>query len=202
MKHLVYILTLVTLFGCGNSGKKDSSTISDRMEIAPEVDKDSKEEYEKSTANESEQTDFVNCPSKAIDFLKIMDQEVQADFLSKIDSTRKVQYPENDQETSIMVDLSPEYLNEFLSDIDSDTLRVNKRFEKDYHFNIAPKEFTDPKLCKDKIAVSFDEKDCSFQLIVHNTFLVEPDWCTESMVIYGFKMQEGKIFDFWRQEAG
>jgi hypothetical protein len=77
-----------------------------------------------------------------------------------------------------------------------------KRFAKTYHFNIAPKGYTDPEKCEDKIEVRFDEKNCSFQLFIYNTFLVEPDWCTESMVIYGFKLERGKIVDFWRQEAG
>ena len=101
-----------------------------------------------------------------------------------------------------MVDLTPEYLIEFFADINLDSLTANKQFEKEYHFNIAPKEYTDPQICKDKIDVSFDAENCSFRLNVYNTFLVEPDWCTESMVVYGFKIKNDKIVDFWRQEAG
>jgi hypothetical protein len=101
-----------------------------------------------------------------------------------------------------MVDLTPEYLNTFLSDIDIDSLNAQKRFAKTYHFNIAPKGYTDPEKCEDKIEVRFDEKNCSFQLLIYNTFLVEPDWCTESVVIYGFSIKKREIVDFWRQEAG
>jgi hypothetical protein len=202
MKNLIYILTVLTFFGCGNSEKKETSTTSDRMELVPEPDKDLREEYEKSISKDSEQIDSTNCTGNTVDFLKLKDKELQVDFFSKLDSIRKVQYPDNDQETSIMVDLTPEYLIKFLTDIDSDSLTANNQFEKEYHFNIAPKDYTDPEVCKDKIAVSFDVKNCSFRLNVYNTFLVEPDWCTESMVVYGFKISNGRIIDIWRQEAG
>ena len=101
-----------------------------------------------------------------------------------------------------MVDLTPEYLDKFLADLDQDSLSMNNRFEKDYHFNVAPKDYTDPEICKDKIGITFDKEHCSFRLNIYNTFLVEPDWCTESMVVYGFIISNGKIVDFGRQEAG
>ena len=190
------------MLGCGNSENKDSQTISESMELVPEPDKDLRHKYEKTVVKEVEKIDSVNCFGKTVDFLKLKDNELQTDFFAKLDSLRKVQFPNNDQETSIMVEITPEYLNKFLSDIDQDSLIINKRFDKEYNFNIAPKDYTDPEICKDKIAMNFDEKNCSFQLNVYNTFLVEPDWCTESMVIYGFKIQNEKIVDFWRQEAG
>lgn len=202
MKNLIYILTVLTFFGCGNSEKRETTTTSNRMELVPEPDKDLREEYEKSIAKVSEQNDSTSCTGKNIDFMKLKNKKVQADFFSKLDSIRRVQYPDNNQETSIMVDLTPEYLIKFLKDIDSDSLIRNNQFEKEYHFNIAPKDYTDPEFCKDKIAVSFDVENCSFRLNVYNTFLVEPDWCTESMVLYGFKIKNDKIVDFWRQEAG
>ncbi|WNJ20335.1 hypothetical protein [Pontibacter sp. G13] len=152
--------------------------------------------------NEIEQIETSKCSGAISDFLKLNQQDLQTDLFVKIDSIRKVQYPENDQETSIMVDLTAEYLTQFLNDIDVDSLAKNQQFEKKYHFNIAPEGFTNPTDCKDKIAVSFDDKDCSFRLNIYNTFLVEPNWCTESMVVYGFKIKNSRIIDFWRQEAG
>ena len=133
---------------------------------------------------------------------------------------------------SIMVDITPEYLNKFLTDLDQDTLMVKKGFDKEYHFDIAPQGYTDSKICMDRIEVDFDEEKidwfietiqslpiifkplrtkgtekgdeekCTFRLKIFNTFLVQPDWCTESMVIYGFKIENGNLVDFWRQEAG
>jgi len=202
MKNLIYILTVLTFFGCGNTEKKETADASDRMELVPEPDKDLREEYEKSIEKDSEQIAATNCMGKTEDFLNLRDKELQVDFFSKLDSIRKVQYPHNDQETSIMVDLTPEYLIEFLDDINLDSLTANKQYEKEYHFNIAPKDYTDPEICKDKIAMSFDAENCSYRLNVYNTFLVEPDWCTESMVVYGFKIENDKIVDFWRQVAG
>jgi hypothetical protein len=150
----------------------------------------------------SQKADSVSCPGSSMDFLKLEDHEMQTDFFACLDSIRKVQYPDDDQEVSIMVDLTPAYLNEFLADIDLDALSQNNHFERAYHFNLAPEGFTDPEICKDKIAVSFDVEHCSFRLNIYHTFLVEPDWCTESMVVYGFKIKHDEIFGFWRQEAG
>lgn len=202
MKNLIYILTGLIFFGCNNTQEKETASVSDRMELVTEPDKDLREDYEKSMEKDSEQVTFTTCMGKTEDFLKLRDKELQIDFFSKLDSVRKVQYPNNDQETSIIVDLTPEYLTEFLADINLGSLIANRQFEKEYHFNIAPKDYIDPEICKDKIAVSFDAGNCSFRLNVYNTFLVEPDWCTESVVVYGFNIENDKIVDFWRQEAG
>ncbi|WP_196889877.1 hypothetical protein [Aureivirga sp. CE67] len=202
MKNIIYILTVLTFFGCDNAEKKENTATSVRMELVPEPDKDLREEYEKSIEKDLDPISSTTCLGKIEDFLNLKDKELQEDFFSKLDSIRKVQYLNNDQDTSIMVDLTPEYLIEFLADISLDSLTANKQFEKEYHFNIAPKEYTDPQICKDKIAVRFDAENCSFRLKIYNTFLVEPDWCTESMVVYGFKIKNDKIVDFWRQEVG
>lgn len=142
------------------------------------------------------------CSSKPTDFLNLEDNKLQSNLFEQIKSTRKEQYPNNDQETSIMVDLTAEYLSRFLQDIDSDSLAANHRFEQEYHFNLAPKGYTDPPKCRDKITVTFDSENCSFRLVIYNTFLVEPDWCTESMVVYGFRIEEDSVVGLWRQEAG
>ena len=57
-----------------------------------------------------------------------------------------------------MVDLTPEYLNKLLLDINQDLLMQNNRFEKEYHFIIAPENHTDPKICKDKIEILLTKK--------------------------------------------
>ncbi len=202
MKTLTYILTVLLLIGCSNSS--DNGKVSEPIETESQSLTDSTIEVEETqnANNEIEQIESSNCSGTISDFLKLEQQDLQTDLFAKIDSIRNVQYPDNDQETSIMVDLTVEYLTRFLNDIDADKLTQNQRFEKEYHFDIAPEGFTDPTDCKDKIAVSFDDKDCSFRLNIYNTFLVEPKWCTESMVVYGFKIKNSRIIDFWRQEAG
>tara|TARA_R110001592_G_scaffold314900_2_gene590687 strand:- start:19 stop:597 length:579 start_codon:yes stop_codon:yes gene_type:complete len=192
MKTLIYILTTLTLIGCGNSN--DNGKVSEPIETKSQSLADS--------TIEIEQIKLSKCSGTIRDFLKLDQQDLQTNLFVKIDSIRNVQYPDNDQETTIMVDLAVEYLTRFLNDIDVDSLTENQQFEKEYHFNIAPKGYTDPVDCKDKIAVSFDDKNCSFRLNIYNTFLVEPNWCTESMVVYGFKIKNSTIKDFWRQEAG
>lgn len=195
-------MTVLIIIGCGNSN--DNGKVSETIEIESQSLTDSIIEVEETQTsnNEIEQIETSKCSGAISDFLKLNQQYLQTDLFVKIDSIRKVQYPENDQETSIMVDLTAEYLTQFLNDIDVDSLAKNQQFDKKYHFNIAPEGFTDPTDCKDKIAVSFDDKDCSFRLNIYNTFLVEPNWCTESMVVYGFKIKNSRIIDFWRQEAG
>lgn len=142
------------------------------------------------------------CNAKAADFIKLKKKNLQSTFFLKLDSIRKVQYPNNDQESSIMVDITPEYLNDFLTTLNIDTLKSKHRFTKEYHFNVAPKGYTDPKLCKDKIEIVFDSKNCCFRLNIYNTFLVDSDWCTESMVVYVFQIINDTIVTFWRNEVG
>ena len=202
MKTLIYILTVLTLIGCSNSN--DNGKVYEPIETESQSLADSTIEAEETQTanNEIEQIELRKCSGTICDFLKLDQQDLQTDLFVKIDSIRNVQYPDNDQDTTIMVDLTAEYLARFLNDVDVDSLTNNQRFEKEYHFNIAPKGYTDPTDCKDKIEVSFDDKDSSFRLNIYNTFLVEPNWCTESMVVYGFKIKNSKIVDFWRQEAG
>jgi len=199
---LFYLLIALILIGCQNPEANTDSPPSDRMELIPEPDKDLREKYEKAMANDSQQINPIPCASKANDFLKLKDKALQKEFFFMLDSIRKVQYPDNDQELTIMVDLTPEYLNKFLTDLNKDSLRLNNTFEKEYHFNIAPKGYTDPKVCKDKIQITFDEEYCSFRMVIYNTFFVEPNWCTESTIVYTFRIEEDRIIDFGRNEAG
>lgn len=202
MKTLTYILTVLLLIGCSNSS--NNGKVSETIESESQSLTDSTVEVEETVNanNEIQQIESSKCSGTISDFLKLEQQDLRTDLFAKIDSIRKVQYPDNDQETSIMVDLTAEYLTRFLKDIDTDSLTQNQGFEKEYHFDIAPEGFTDPTDCKDKITVSFNNKDCSFRLTIYNTFLVEPNWCTESMVVYGFKIKNSRIIDFCRQEAG
>lgn len=147
-------------------------------------------------------TDSLACSQNMLDFFNLKNKELQAEFFSKLDSIKKEQYPEFNQEITILNDITPKYLNAFLKDIDKDSFLKNKQFVKEYHFNIAPDGFTDPKVCSDKIEVVYDEQACSFRLVVYHTFLVDVGWCVESTISYGFSIQENTIVYIWRQEAG
>lgn len=202
MRTLIQILAILTLIGCSNSAEQrkvsetiqtESQSFTDTAIIVEETQK---------VIYKTEQIKTSNCSGTITDFLELKNKDLQLDLFAKIDSIRKIQYPDNDQETSIMIDLKAEYLIRFLNDIDIDSLTQNQRVEKEYHFDLAPEGFTDPADCKDKIKVSFDQKNCSIRLNIYNTFLVEPNWCTESMVVYDFKIKNDRIIDFSRQEAG
>lgn len=142
----------------------------------------------------------INC--SALDFLKLREEKLQLYFFNKLDSVRNLQYPDNNQEVEIMVDLSRNYLNQFLKDIDEDVLLKQSFFEKKYSFNIAPKGYSDSAVCVDKISIQFNSSTCNFKIKILNRFLADTDWCTESVVIYGFKIEKDKIVNFWRNEAG
>jgi len=147
-----------------------------------------------------QETTTKNC--SAVDFIKLENKGLQKSFFTQLDSIRKVQYPDNDQETEIFVDLTPRLLNQFLKDINKDYLIKNGDFEKEYNFNISPPDYTDHIDCKDKIKIKYYPNSCSFRMEIHNTFLVPDNWCTESMVVYGFTIRDGKITDFGRNVAG
>jgi hypothetical protein len=199
MKTIIFIFISLTFIGCRNSEANAKASESDRFELLPESDKDLQEENKKKLKAKkySSKTNYV-----AADFLKLKNNTLQIIFFNKLDSIRKVQYPKNNHEVSIMVDLTPKYLNDFLTSINLDSLSQNNMFGKDYHFNVAPKGYSDPKVCDDRIEVYFDKSNCQFTMKIYNTFLVENDWCTESMVIYGFTISGKSIVSFSRNEAG
>ena len=202
MKNLIYILTLLILFGCGNSDKKDNQIASDRMEFIPKPDKDLREKYEKSIIEGSEQIDSIICSGRAVDILKLKEKELQIEFFLKLDSIKKLQYPDKDQDTCNSVDLTPALLNKILKDINGMTLQEKGVFTSFYNFNIACPGFTDSEVCKDKVSIHFFEESCCFRIVIENSYMVEGDCIGGSQVVYGFKIDNGRIIDFGRQEAG
>ncbi len=146
-------------------------------------------------------SDIHNCQS--IDFLRLNEIELQTQFFNQLDAILRIQYPNNEnREADIFVDLNVNLLNQFLKDIDGDLLTKNGKFEKEYDFNIAPEEYYDSEKCNDKISIQFDKTDCSFRMVISNSFLAEPNWCTESTIIYAFKIIDNHIVDFNRNAAG
>ena len=142
----------------------------------------------------------VTC--KAMDFMRLQNKALQDDFFIQLDSIRHVQYPNNDQAIGITVDLTPALLIQFLKDIDQDSLIKNERFEKEYHFNIAPEGYSDPPKCKDKISIEYYPESCKYRMVILNTFLSESNWCTGHQVVYSFGIKGDRVVDFGRNEAG
>jgi hypothetical protein len=139
---------------------------------------------------------------QVLDFMKLQKKNLEDNFFRQLDSVRRIQYPDNDQEKEKMIDLNPTLLAQFLKDIDQNALLNNGQFEKEYHFNIAPKGYSDPEKCRDKISIEFSPDDCRYRFVIWNTFLAEPGWCTESQVIYSFEIRGDQLMGFYRNEAG
>jgi len=134
--------------------------------------------------------------------MQLQNKVLQENFFNQLDSILHVQYPKNDKEAGISVDLNQILLSQFLKDIDPSTFSKTGRFEKEYHFNIAPAAYSDPETCKDKISIEFYPERCMYRMVIRNSFLVEPNWCTEHQVIYSFTIENDKIEGFERNEAG
>lgn len=190
LKHLLIISAMYFLIGCGNNQDKGSSRSSGGLGLIHDPD----EKYA------SEAYDSGSCEENALDFMKLEDKNIQAAFFHQLDSIKKVQFPNNDQDTTIYVDITPKILENFLMNLDKDQLAKTGEFEKEYNFNIAPPNFTYSKECKDRISITFDKNKCSFRLVIINQFFSE--WCQESIVIYDFRILEDKITNFERYLVG
>lgn len=142
----------------------------------------------------------VNCQPS--DILILADPVVQSDFFLQLDSVVKQQYPNNDLDTGGTVDMYPALLVDLMNDIDTGSLQNKFYWEDYYHFNRAPAGFTDPEYCKNKVSIEYLEDVCSYRMVLHHTFLVEPNWCTESQVVYFFKIINGQLSEFTRNAAG
>jgi hypothetical protein len=138
---------------------------------------------------------------KSADILNL-DETFQDNFIYKIDSVRKIQYPNGREDKEIFVDFDKKMLSQFLKDINQKEFYKNNTFEKEYHFNIAPRKYSDPEICKDKISIEFFSETCVYCIRINNTFLVPDNWCTESEVIYYFDLKNGKIDYFNIQQVG
>jgi hypothetical protein len=198
MKHLIFILTIFLLFGCAENQEKVSVAKTDSVGLTPGSGKNVEKVFLESKSGT--QTDSGPCDKTALEFLKLNNKNTRADFFHQLDSVRKLQFPNNDQDTAIFVDLTPKLLATFLKDLNKDQLVKTGHFDKGYYFNIAPQQFSDSRKCKDRISINFDRKTCSFYITIYNEFFAE--WCQESTVTYGFKIKGDKISGFTRNEAG
>ena len=194
MKIHYYIIIALLTIGCGNSDKKDSEVESDRNESVSHKEKDSKQN--------SKEIDSANYYGKAIDILKLKEPLLQKEFFRELDSIKDLQYPENDQEECNNVDITSELLNTFLGDINTSTFQEKGEFECFYNFNIACPGFSDSEICKDKISIQFFESSCNFRMVIENCYMVEGSCIGGAQVVYTFKIIDGKVINFGRNEAG
>jgi len=199
MRAFIYLF-LMTIIGCTYTTHEDNSSAG-RIEPVPESHKKLQLKTEKLSEPTTSATTPINCSAKNL--LKLRDNGLQYDFFRQLASIRKVQYPNNDQDTDNSVDITPSLLKKFLKDVNVDTLQKNGTYESYYFFNIAPAQYVDSKKCKDKIEIQYFNKECGFRMVIDNVYLVEKRDCIGgSQVIYGFKIVDGKIVDFTRNEAG
>ena len=144
----------------------------------------------------------MNVRCTAADFKRLGDPVIFRSFFNCVDSMRRAQYPLGDQDTTLSVDISPGVMKEFVTGLDYSLLEKTGEAAMEFHFNVAPKGYTDPPACKDKVSVHFDPGSCRFRMVVYNTFLVPPNWCTEGTVVYAFTVGRNRVLDFYRDEAG
>jgi hypothetical protein len=127
----------------------------------------------------------------------------QSEFFRQRDSVQKAQYSHGDQDIYNSVDINSKMLQQFLTDIDVNQLQKTGTFEKSYFFNIAPPQYKDTKECKDIIRVQYLSSSCTFILIIDNVYMVQDLGCAGgTQVIYSFKISNGHVRDFGRNEAG
>lgn len=195
--NIVFITTNLILIGCNFSSYK-VKPIKDPIETSTNVHSES----HMPNTNEKQIGLNMNDDCSSLDFIKLKEKDLQVSFWNNLDSIKKIQYPNNSQEVDIMFDLTPQYLDNFIANINKDILEKNNHFEKEYFFNIAPKGYSDSTICIDKISITFDAQSCRFKIKIFNTFLIDSESCTESVVTYGFKIKNGNIIEFWRNEAG
>jgi len=109
MKIIIPILSLFLLIGCNLNDNKKSPTVSnEKRDFSAEAKKKRNEEVKDIPEKEYPVDD--NCGS--LDFMKLKDSELQADFFSALNGLLKKQYPNNDQEKCNSVDMTPALLQQ------------------------------------------------------------------------------------------
>lgn len=150
------------------------------------------------------------------DFLLLRKKSIQQDFFKKLDSVFAIQYPNiKDRENSI--NITPKILNTYLNDINEQSLRDSVVvFEdvtlanKEYNFKFIPQSFKQWKTSnyKNNIYIRYSAKNCSFGLYINYSCLIdfeekdEENVAEEHLIFYHFRIINGKIVDFGRNEAG
>ena len=193
MRTIINILAILVISACNNA-RQNQKPADESLVLVPVQDKNLKE------VSKGMETTKVIC--SAIDFMQLSQKDIQTNFFYQLDSILKVQYPNNDQERCNSVDLTPYLLNEFLIKIDKETFQQSGEFTVIFNFNIACPKFYDSEICQDKISVRFFDKTCSFRIVIENNYMVEGDCIGGSQVVYGFDLQNSKVVNLNRQEAG
>lgn len=201
MRQFFVLILGSVLSACNNAGGPGGSQVTDTNTVQSPAK--SETTIRDKNMGDDKPTIPVHSIYSSKDFLQLKNKELQADFFRVLDSTRKSQYRNNDQDIYNLVDITPDLLRKFLKDINADTLARHDVFEARYFFNIAPRSFTDSKKCDDLVTLRFFREDGSFRMIIDNVYPVEELGCAGgAQVIYGFKIRDNRIVDFDRQAAG
>lgn len=188
LSYLSFLVSVI-IIACNNSASLKTSSLYPHDSAKISVD-----------SPKLHQDTFSLTQTKASDILQLKLPAIQKSFFRQLDSMLKIQYPNNDQDKDIFVDLRPKMLSQFLSELDTNTLIKNGAFDKSYHFNIAPPMYKDTKACSDQITLEYDTHSNFFTLIISNRFYAE--WCQESAVRYFFIITNKKVLLLDRTEAG
>lgn len=149
------------------------------------------------------------------DFLLLRKKDVQQDFFKKMDSIFVVQYP-NKKDRENTINVTPEILNRYLKDINEQSLRDSlvvfndvTLANKEYNFKFIPKSFHQWKTSnyKNTIYIRYSPNHCSFGLYINYSCIIdfedeEDKVIEEHLIFYHFKIVNGKIVDFGRNEVG
>ena len=137
-----------------------------------------------------------NCDVKDIVFLN--QNEGHKSFIKTLDSTVQKQYPAGKEITS--PELNTEILTQFLNDLNLENFDETFKFQKKYNLKLTPKSVQTLNEIN-IIELVYYPKECSYRLSINCSYETE-DYSDESSVIYFFKIVDGKLKDFARQEAG
>ena len=135
-----------------------------------------------------------NCNLENILLLTHKEQEII--FFQKLDSLVLKQYPEGKE----AIDITPELLSRFLSDLEINNLKNDSVFRKKYIVKLTP-ESLETFHESNNIELMYFPKDCAYRLSVNNYYETK-EYADEGSVSYSFKIENGSIKDFKRQEAG
>lgn len=142
----------------------------------------------------------VSCNHKAI--LGLKEQALRADFFHQLDSIAGRLNQVSQTLPHIVDDLTPLYLDSILASLNLDSFKAHNFYQQEYSFGPFPCSKSGTDSCEDFISISFSSEECLFEIHVFNSYDIELDSCSESSIIYQFRISNGRIEDLQRSVAG
>ncbi|WP_334126806.1 hypothetical protein [Empedobacter brevis] len=139
-----------------------------------------------------------NLDCKPEDILILTRKDMETEFFRKLDAVISKQYPEEKEKQTI--DITPELLNQFLRDLNINTLKNDSVFQKKYGVKLTS-ENTETRNESNTMELMYFPQDCTYRLSVNNYYETN-EFSDERSVSYSFKIENGHVTAFRRQEAG